>query len=174
MELYDIVEVVKPFWDFNKDKDPYVGRTAIISEVSRAEYELTFIDDGGSAAWWDEDQLKFIKHGTKEDLDKAEQKFDEIEKLHSDVNWIRDNWNGNLSSISMVTLLEKIGYKSTYSSNGEFGVLFSDFRIFLPVFMCIFDKDLEGAKDKINSIVKPEYVDRFKDSIESLYNEVWS
>jgi hypothetical protein len=97
------------------------------------QYTL-FLKDHGEVSWYDEGELTFVRNDPvllqkwkRADLEQA--------KKNSDLKWIHRNWRKiqkSTSSTTVLTLLEFIGFQTSFHRNGEFFVLFNDWRMMFP------------------------------------------
>lgn len=168
---YDIVKVIKPYWE-DYPSDSHIGKEAIITKVSGG-YDLTFLDGGGSSAWWHDHQLSFVKEGNEDVVKAARAKCDERIRLAQSWDWIKEHWyDDTISSASMLFLMNEIGYHSAFESNGEYFALFMDFRILRPIFDDLIEGDLDNALKTANRVFSPLHLDRFKQNIIKCYEKI--
>lgn len=151
---YDIVKIVEPYWANDPSDTTYIGKEAIITNISGG-YDLTFLDGSGSSAWWHDCQLSFIKEGNEDIVKAARVTYDKKIQLAQSWSWIKEHWHDKtISSASMSFLMNEIGYHSAFEFNGEYYALFMDFRILYPIFDYLIEGDLDNAlkvADKILS-----------------------
>lgn len=168
---YDIVKVIKSFWDDNPS-DSYVGKEAIITEVDGG-YELTFLDGSGTSAWWHDQQLSFLREGNENIVKVAEDKYNERIQLAQSWDWLKEHWEDNtIGSASMSFLMNEIGYHSAFEYNGEYFALIMDFRALYPIFDCLFKGELDNALSIANKVFNPNYRDKVKENIIKCYNKI--
>lgn len=133
-----------------------VGRKAII-EYSFAEkyggndvdsYSIIWQDTGSSLAWKSTNELKLIDEGGEHLFKEANKNRERISAQNTDINYIVSKLDeGSLSSESILLLFDMIGHNTSFHRNGEFFVLFSDWRQLQPVFLHIKNAEtLEEAK----------------------------
>ena len=119
----------------------------------RKQYKIMFCETGNTMSWKDQSQMELIEEGGEHLFDEAKIKRDEISKRNTDINYIKGNIDGGLSSESVLFLFDMLGYKSSFISNGEFYVLMMDWQKLKPVFTHIKDsKTLEEAKSVFTHI----------------------
>jgi hypothetical protein len=169
---YDIVKVIKPYWE-DYPSDSHIGKEAIITKVSGG-YEITFLDGGGSSAWWHDRQLSFIKEGNEDVVKAARIKFDEKVRLAQSWDWIKEHWKDNtISTASMSFLMNEIGYHSAFEFNGEYYALFMDFRILYPIFNYLFEGKLDDALKTADKVFKSHCLDKVKQNIIKCYQKIY-
>jgi hypothetical protein len=133
-----------------------VGRKAII-EYSYAEkyggndvdsYSIIWQDTGSSLAWKRANELKLIDEGGEHLFEEAKKNRERISEQNTDINYIVSKLDdGSLSSESILLLFDMIGHNTSFHRNGEFFVLFSDWKQLHPVFLHIKNADtLEEAQ----------------------------
>jgi hypothetical protein len=160
-----------------------VGRLAIIrysyaekysgkSSADKNQYSIVWLDNGSSEAWKSDDQLELVEEGGEHLFAEAEAKRIEISKANTDLKEILKTWNdkqGKLSSETILFLFDKVGLKSSFSTNGEFYCLFSDWHDAYPLFNALFTEDKTESISLLNNEVIPEiYRIRFTE----LFNEI--
>ncbi len=168
---YDIVKVIKPYWE-DIPLDSHIGKEAIITEI-RCGYELTFLDGSGTSAWWHDHQLAFIKKGNEDIVKVAEDKYNERIRLAQSWDWIKEHWeDGTISATSILFLMNEIGYHSAFEYNGEYFALFMDFKILYPIFDCLLKGELDNALSLVDKFFKPHCHDKAKENIIKCYNKI--
>lgn len=75
----DVVEITNSFWygELNEGKED-IGTQAIITEVDTTpikQYALFHIKDGNETAWWNDDQIRFIRRSKRGELEQLKKKF---------------------------------------------------------------------------------------------------
>lgn len=168
---YDIVKVIKPFWD-DRPSDSHIGKEAIITNV-HGGYELTFLDGSGSSAWWHDYQLSFLKKGNEDIVKAAEINCNKKIQLAQSWDWLKEHWEDDaINTVSMSFLMNEIGYHSAFEYNGEYFALIMDFRILYPIFNCLFKGELDNALHIANKIFKSNCRDKAKENIIKCYNKI--
>lgn len=133
-----------------------VGRKAII-EYSYAEkfggsnvddYSIIWQDTGYSLAWKRTNELKLIDEGGEYLFDEANQNRERISKQNTDINYILSVLDeGSLSNESVLLLFDLLGHRTSFITNGEYYVLYSDWMVFHPLFVHIkYAKTIEEAQ----------------------------
>ena len=168
---YDIVKVIKPYWDDNPS-DSDIGKEAIITKVYGG-YELTFLDGSGSSAWWHDYQLSFLREGNEDIVKAAETNYNKKIQLAQSWDWLKDHWTDDtINSASMLFLMNEIGYHSAFEHNGEYFVLFMEFEALYPLFDCLFKGELDNALSIADKVFKPNGRDKVKENIIKCYNKI--
>ena len=112
---------------------------------NRKDYTIMFCETGSTMSWMHESQLQFVEDGGEFLFEQAKVNHDRILKQNLDIDFIKENLNGGLSSDSILFLFDMIGFKSAFLRNGEYYVLMVDWQILKPVFQHI--KNAETIKD---------------------------
>ena len=136
------------------------------------EYEVMYPETGGTMAWVYDDEIELIDEGGEHLIEEAERKGEELHKLHTDYEWIRDNIDKNLWSDTILFLFNKVGFNSAFNSNGEFIVLYSDWECLKPIFYCLFKKDRNIMHKAIETSFQKHRVEEFKEKFNKFYDEV--
>lgn len=134
---------------FDNDKDAIiVGSYADqFGGDNTKSYTLMFVDTGGKCSWYQEHQLTLIDEGGEHLFEQAEKNRKCISEQDTNLSYILSNLDGGLSSESILLLFDMLGYNTSFHSNGEYFVLFSDWYKLYPVFAHIKNsKTLEEAK----------------------------
>lgn len=173
MKLYDVA-TIKPSSPWREGKDG--GKEIIIKEVSgMAAYSVIGMDGTGGGAWFHDSDLEFVRHGSRTDLDEANQKKDEIGTLQANLSWIRENWESlksGISANSILALFHEVGYSSSFEKNGEYFVLQDDWVGLFPIFDAVMRGDLPDVVYKIREIFKPDYVSGYIKSFTTLHSKI--
>lgn len=170
---YDIVKVIKPFWEHDKT-DKRLNKEAIITEVNGG-YELTFFEGFGISAWWNDYQLSFVREGNEDIAKAAKQEIERKISQQQSWKWIKEHWSDEtISTATILFLLREIGYQSAFVQNGEYYALFMDFRVIYPIFKCIFEDRLNEAFTLAEKIFKPESQEKAKEKIQYCYDSFWN
>ena len=170
-KVYDIVKVISPFWD-DDPSDSRVGKEAIITKVDGG-YELTFLDGNGRSAWWHDRQLSFLKEGNEDIVKAAEANYNKKIQLVQSWSWLKEHWKDDtISAASILFLMNEIGYSSAFERNGEYYVLFMDFRVLYPIFDYLFKGELDNALNVANKVFKSHCCDQVKKNIIKCYNKI--
>lgn len=158
----------------------YVGKTAVI-EYSYAEkyggdntnsYSIMFTDTGSTLAWKNDNELEFIDEGGEHLFADCLAKKEVISKANTNLKQIIENWElkkGELSYETVLFLFEKIGFKSSFLTNGEFYALTLDWLKAYPLFNLIMTA--KNEQDVI-SILKENIHDDLKNKILYFFNEI--
>lgn len=162
--------------------DPCVGKLGVI-EYSYGEkygdgninggYSVLDMETGGSSAWWDEAYLEFVSEGSEEEVIKCETTARAFEEKARDLEYIKKIFKnkGKLTTHSLLTLFNEIGYQSSFVSNGEFFCLSQDWYTLCPIFKAIFDEDYEGMIEALK-VFKEEYREKYTVKAIKLYNKI--
>jgi len=169
---YDIVKIIKPYWS-DYPSDPHIGKEAIITKIFGGKYDLTFLDGSGSSAWWEDYQLSFLREGNEDTVKAAEINYNKKTQLAQSWDWLKDHWTDNtISSTSMLFLMNEIGYHSAFERNGEYFVLFMEFKALYPIFDCLFKGELDNALSIADKVFKPNSHNEAKENIIKCYNKI--
>lgn len=163
--------------DSQWDNGRLCGKEVIIDEVSGFSYSVSALDGHGGGAWLTDRDLEFVRHGTKEDHDEVEAKSREITAQQTNLNWIRGNWENlekSISANSIITLLNAIGYHSSFEKNGEYFVLYDDWYALLPIYTAIMERDLNLALSHTRNVFKPDYIEERVKGVGHLYSELYN
>jgi hypothetical protein len=168
MKIGDIVRVIKPFWsDYD---DPNVGSLAYIEEGEH-RFCIRFLKNGGQSAWWDEEQLEYVRPSTQKDIDEMDRIALETKARQHNLNWLKEQLiNDTISNINpdgWLYLFSLIDYESAFNKNGEFFALYYDIILLLPLFAAAVHEDLEALEAGL-IIFKEEYRDLWKERVLNL------
>lgn len=177
----NIVRKTNTYWygRLNESKED-IGKLYVIeynygekygNGIAGGGYSILDMETGCSSAWWHDDQLEFIEEGGINLIRELQEKSNNREKLFNDLDWIKENYPPK-SGTSWLKLMSEIGYNSTFNSNGEFYVLYSDIQAFKPLFDAIFNGNKELALDMLSRIFKEEYIDKYKTNVSMFYDKV--
>jgi hypothetical protein len=125
---------------FENDKDAIiVGSYADRYGGSNTNsYTVMFTDTGGQSSWYEEHQLTLINEGGEHLFEEANKNKERISKQNTDITYIASKIDeGSLSSESILLLFEMLGHNTSFHSNGEFFVLFSEWQQLHPIFVHI-------------------------------------
>jgi hypothetical protein len=150
------------------------GKTVIIDKGT-GSFSVREINGYGGWAWVPSDELEFVRHGTKEDIETVKKNEDEVHRRLSDLYWIRDNWDSfkdGISGTSMLALFNAIGYQSPFERNGEYFVLYEDWIALRPIFNAIMSHNLEEAISVAKTVFVPKYVDEIVKRTNALYEKL--
>lgn len=181
----NIVKFTDTFWggDLDEPKDD-IGKLGVIeysygerygNGENDGEYSVIDLETGGSSAWWSENKLEFVSEGGEDVITECRNKYEKLNEMMSDLNWIKTNWDSvknGASGTTILTLLNEIGYESSFKRNGEFFVLESNWITFFPIFDNVFNDNLEEAIKNIKNIFKHEYVENYKNNVITFYNKI--
>lgn len=138
------------------------------------DYSIIWRDTGSSMAWKGANELELIDEGGDHLLAEAKATRERLLKANTDLAQIKSAWNekqGKQNSDTILFLFNKIGFESSFLSNGEFYALFADWSEALPLFDLIFNAKTE---EEILSKLNPKFLDKYKDKIVSLFKEIQS
>ena len=166
-EVGNLCKVIKP-WGLGTLQ---VGDKVVIKK-GQGKYSVLNLDSGCGCAWVSEDHLEFIDKGGTHLIEQCEINRKKTEEKNKDINYIKENYP-NISSISFNMLLLSLGHNSAFNYNGEYFALYADVQAFFPTLNAIFSRDLELALDEVCKIIKPQYIDKYKDNVKLLYSKVW-
>lgn len=165
------------FKDISSDD---IGKTALI-EYSYSEkyggsnindYSIMFTDTGSTLAWRNANQLEFINKGGEHLFAECLAKREAISKANTDLKQICENWEvkkENLSAETILFLFKKIGFTSSFLTNGEFYVLTLDWLNAYPLFNLIMTtKDKQDVIDILNEELPKDFTNK----ILEFFNEV--
>ncbi len=156
-----------------------VGKQAIV-EYSYKEryggndvdsYSIMWMDTGHTLAWKHTNELELIDEGGEHLFVEAQAKAFIESSLNTDLQHIVNTWEGKkgkLSSETILFLFDKIGYKSSFHSNGEFYVLQRDWFYLYELFNLIM-LGRPGMSHNLYSII-PDIIN--KEKVTEFYNEV--
>ena len=148
------------------------GKTVIIDK-GEGSYSVTEINGCGGGAWISGNELEFVRHGTKEDREMVTRNSEEVHRMFSDLNWIKENWIRNrFSATSILSLFHAIGYNSSFERNGEYFVLYEDWEDLYPIFNAIMNREYEKAIVETMKTFRPECVDKYIPGVIALYRKV--
>lgn len=153
---------------FDNDKDAVIiGSYADLYGGSDTKsYTVMFIETGNECSWYEEHQLTLVNEGGGHLFKEAKKNRKRISAQNTDINYIVSKLDdGGLSSESVLLLFKILGYKTSFHTNGEYFVLFSDWKQLHPVFVHIKNaKTLEDAKSIFTESGREKY------NIEKVYN----
>lgn len=161
------------------------GRLAVI-EYSYSErfgsgksegggYSIRFLDTGCSVAWKHDEELEFVDNGGEHVIEECIEKSESLSKQQKDITWIKNNWENlklGISANSILTLLHKIGYNSSFERNGEYFILYDDWGVFFPMFNMLMESNLDGALNYLNGAIKQEYIVEMSSKLNDFYLEL--
>lgn len=88
----------------------------------RHMYTLMFVEHGGTASWYYDQQLTLVRHGTEDDI-RAVIAEREARQVHErDVAWIAQNWATIREKTPGATadeLMRRVGISNPWGSQGE-------------------------------------------------------
>jgi hypothetical protein len=158
----------------------YVGKTALI-EYSYSDkygggntnsYSIMFTDTGSTLAWKNYNELEFIDEGGEHLFTECLAKREAISKANTDLKQIVENWDVEKETLSAETILflfEKIGFKSSFLTNGEFYVLTLDWLKAYPLFNLIMTtKNKQDVIDILNEELPKDFINK----ILEFFNEI--
>lgn len=159
-----------------------IGKTALIQYSYNDkygggnvnDYSIMWTDTGSTVAWKRTNELELIEEGGEHLFAECLAKREAISKANTDINQIVKNWlvkEGKLSAETILFLFDKIGYKSSFSRNGEFYALFEDWGNLYPLFDVIMTAKIE---QDVTGILKEECPADFRNKIVEFFNEVQS
>lgn len=93
------------------------------------DYTVVFIETGEESSWKSEGQLDLVKKDCSHLFPEVEAKREAIFRENTNLELIVKNWIGARYITSFDTVLflfEKIGFNSSFSRNGEYYALYSD------------------------------------------------
>lgn len=140
---------------------------------NRSDYSIVFLDNGGSLAWVDEANMEFVDTGGEHLFEQALENKEKMIKIYTDISYIRDSWNSNspnsFSSATILYLLGKIGFRSSFERNGEFFSLYHDWAELFPLYDALMTK--KNFED-VESILVDSVPSDLKRKIKSLHEEI--
>ena len=134
-----------------------IGQLAII-EYSYAEeyggdntdsYSVIFQETGNSLAWKEESQLEFVDEGGEHLFKEAKAKYKAIKEQQTDMKYILANWDKGMNSASILYMFGILGFVSSFTTNGEYYCLFSEWGIWEPTLKHIINSKTEKEAFKI-------------------------
>ncbi len=161
----------------------YAGRIAVI-EYSYAEkygengpqswnqYSVIFTEDGNSLAWREAKHLEFIAEGGEDEITKALEKRADRHRKNTDLGYIVENWSNpgfNLNSATILFLFSKIGIKSSFSANGEFSAIHSEWMHHRSFFAALFTV---SSQDLLRKILNPNLTEEEVTVILGFHDEI--
>lgn len=165
------------FKDISSDD---IGKTALI-EYSYSEkyggsnindYSIMFTDTGSTLAWRNANQLEFIDKGGEHLFAECLAKREAISKANTDLKQIVENWEVQKETLSAETILflfGKIGFSSSFLTNGEFYVLTLDWLNAFSLFNLIMTtKNKQDVIDILNEDLPKDFINK----ILGFFNEV--
>ena len=142
---------------------------------NRNDYSIIFLDSGGSLAWVDEKNMELVDIGGEYLFKQALDNKDKIIKNYTDMSYIYNNWKSDnpnsFSSATILYLLNRLGFKSSFDRNGEFFALYSDWAELFPLYDALMTK--KNFED-IESIFVNDIPSDLKRKIKSLHEEICS
>ena len=139
--------------------------------INDGSYCIISMENGGSSSWWHNDQLEYVGFGGEELIVELKKKSNEIEKLHKDLSWIKQNYS-IISFDSVLQLFKEVGYKTSFLSNGEYCVLAMDWNDMAPIFNNLFEQKREEMHKEIEATFKAEYRKQYLASFDALYDKI--
>jgi hypothetical protein len=121
------------------------------------EYTLLLIKDGkwyNESSWYEENQLTFIRHEGEEYIQKLQAEKDGLDKIHSDLDWIIDNWHTfkeEIPSASAQKLMALIGITNPFGNHGEYIDYYNHWLFTLEIITPIMET---GDKQKIKEFFR--------------------
>lgn len=173
LEVGDVARMTDIYWhgDLGESRDD-IGKLFVIKEVHGGKYSIISMEDGSSSAWWYDSQLEFVRKGEPNILEELKKKREEIINRTSNLKWIKENFKYELSTTSILKLFEEINYNSSFLINGEYFILFDEWANFYPIFENIFKGDLLEAIEYTKKVFKEEYVSKYVEGVNNLYNKI--
>jgi hypothetical protein len=101
-------------------------------EGDRHSYSVIFPETGATCAWYQEDQLTFIRHGGQALIDEIETARKAREVYQTNLEWIIANWKSIRESVPGPTigaLMGWIGITNPWGSQGEGLAYFNNARM---------------------------------------------
>lgn len=179
----NIVRQIDTYWHghFNEPKDD-IGKLYVI-EYSFGEkygdgscyggYSIIDIEDGYSSSWWDESCLEFVEEGNINLIKQLKEKNDKIREKHKDINWIKENFDENLSLDSILSLFHKVKYESSFERNGEYCILIRDWDNLYPIFNAIFNENKKQMMKLIDETFKEKFKEKYIKNFSAFYEEIF-
>lgn len=163
----DVVEIIKPFWVGDEDFQGYVGRIAVVIEISGGNLKLGFFD-GNSSAWWSSHQLEFIAHSDKA-YEAYKEIADETDKQDCDLRWIKSRYP-KISSRAWVFLMSAVGIESTLKRTGEYALFICEARTLKPIYDALFEGDKNKMLEEVSNTLKDK--EKYKKNFSELFDKV--
>jgi hypothetical protein len=117
-----------------------------------------FIKGSGTTSWYPGSVLTFIRHAP-ELLKEWNEERDKDTKQKSDIKWIHENWQkvkSKSSSVTALACMEFIGFETSFHRNGEYFILFEDWRMLLPYIDRLMtaknEDDLKGPDGEVSQL----------------------
>ena len=153
---------------FDNDKDAIVmGSYADqFGGTDTDSYTVMFVEDGNECSWYYESQLTLIDEGGEHLIEEANKAKERILKQDTDIKYIVSKLDdGNLSSESILLLFDMLGHDTSFHKNGEFFILFSEWRMLCPLFVHIKNANsLDEAQSVLTKCGRNNY------NVEKVYN----
>lgn len=119
--------------------------------------------------------MEFISEGSEEEVNKCKEIAEKIKERNENLDYIREEiikGNLGLSCSSILKLFHEIGYTSTFEKNGEYILLWEDWRALSPIFIALFNKQYDMMLECIDSVFKEKYRCKYREMAISFYNKI--
>lgn len=121
------------------------------------DYSIIFTDDGNECAWFDKLQLILLDEGGEHLIEKAKETQAKTKAKNRDMKYVSEKIETeSISAESILFLFEMLGIHSSFNHNGEYFILFEDWRQIKHAFLWIkHAKTIEQAKEAFTPEVLP-------------------
>ena len=145
---------------FEKDKDAVILHSYAekYGGADTNNYAVLLIDSGTDVAWYNSENLIFVRYENEEFVSEIKIRNSEWKKKHSDLNWIVENWRiftDKLPTESGEELMRLIGITEPWGLHGEYVDFMSNWQYTQSVLGDVLDTgNIKVVRDFIKDFPK--------------------